>query len=644
MKNFDFFRLFGNDSNSASKKRTKKQRQGHTCRIEELEGREMLSVTPWSLVDDTFFHYEKPESVSLVLEITDGTNFQTVSDSLVSGVPMPLTAPLLDASDITVTSGENSVTLSVALETLDEFDVFPGELSVMFKLADEVEWIQWTGWFDWEWANWTGDASITITHLAAGNYDFRLMYWVGDQEELAVTTGTALIGTTTAPPATNPSVVLWDISSDGFELWWDAEPDTAYRVTCTSHPGVFGPMVVVSEEYTGQGIDYCEAYAYLESPSVIAGETYEFSITAINANGIDALEKPTTVTIAFPGNPDVPDTGSSIATAFPVVFSDNVYTITQNIRYDGIHMYAINVSQGEVGKEYIFATSQPPGAVLFDTYIRLFNADGVQLAFNDDFGDGSYSYLTYTFFTAGTYYLGVSGFSARNYNPNVDTPGTSFAIAQYALKITAVTYPLTGITVSTDSPQVGMPITATVVPGGATATYQWYRGGNKIEGAIFRSYTPTVADVGHFLRVEAIGTGSYTDTRDHILTNKVTSALTGISINTNSPQVGDEITATLLPAGATADYQWYRGMTAISGATSSSYTVDTADLGTRLTVVAIGTDDYTGTIESAPTNAVTAALTSVTPSTDSPQVGTPITATVVPAMQASITAGIAATL
>ena len=53
MTNFDFLNFFGNNnaSNSVSKKRAKKQRRGRTCRIEELEGREMLSATPWALVD-----------------------------------------------------------------------------------------------------------------------------------------------------------------------------------------------------------------------------------------------------------------------------------------------------------------------------------------------------------------------------------------------------------------------------------------------------------------------------------------------------------------------------------------------------------------------------------------------------------------
>ena len=54
MTNFDFgsFNFFGNNSNNTSKKRADRQRRGRQCRIEELEGKEMLSVTPWSLMGD----------------------------------------------------------------------------------------------------------------------------------------------------------------------------------------------------------------------------------------------------------------------------------------------------------------------------------------------------------------------------------------------------------------------------------------------------------------------------------------------------------------------------------------------------------------------------------------------------------------
>jgi TolA-binding protein len=47
-----FNSLFGNTGVTA--KSNKRKNSNRTCRIEELEGREMLSVTPWSLADNVF--------------------------------------------------------------------------------------------------------------------------------------------------------------------------------------------------------------------------------------------------------------------------------------------------------------------------------------------------------------------------------------------------------------------------------------------------------------------------------------------------------------------------------------------------------------------------------------------------------------
>ena len=49
MENFDFSSLFGYNSNNFNNKR--KRQKSRTCRIEELEDREILSATPWLLVD-----------------------------------------------------------------------------------------------------------------------------------------------------------------------------------------------------------------------------------------------------------------------------------------------------------------------------------------------------------------------------------------------------------------------------------------------------------------------------------------------------------------------------------------------------------------------------------------------------------------
>lgn len=56
----------------------------------------------------------------------------------------------------------------------------------------------------------------------------------------------------------------------------------------------------------------------------------------------------------------------------------------------------------------------------------------------------------------------------------------------------------------------------------------------------------------------------------------------------------ETLSAVVTPAEATVDYQWYRGKTAISGATSPTYTLTMADIGKEINVQVTGTGDYTG--------------------------------------------------
>ena len=71
------------------------------------------------------------------------------------------------------------------------------------------------------------------------------------------------------------------------------------------------------------------------------------------------------------------------------------------------------------------------------------------------------------------------------------------------------------VSLSEDQPVVGQTITAVLAPAAAEALYQWYRGTDPqhmlpIGGASSAEYTVTEDDLGTYLRVVAIGTGSYT--------------------------------------------------------------------------------------------------------------------------------------
>lgn len=101
-----------------------------------------------------------------------------------------------------------------------------------------------------------------------------------------------------------------------------------------------------------------------------------------------------------------------------------------------------------------------------------------------------------------------------------------------------------------------------------------------------------------------------------------TTALTGVTLSTYTPVTGTAITTALVPSGGSATYQWYRNTsslnsngTLIVGATGSSYTPMSDDVGKYLYVVANGTGGSTGRVVSpATTKAVQWGSVVATPS------------------------------
>ena len=221
--------------------------------------------------------------------------------------------------------------------------------------------------------------------------------------------------------------------------------------------------------------------------------------------------------------------------------------------------------------------------------------------------------------TFGTHYTEVNGvftFIGLIAGDEIYCTMTNPGYSGMTLSTTKETYvaPLTGITPSTNSPQVGTQITTTFLPAGATANYQWQRLVNSTwqnitTNGTSNSYTPVAADVGYQLRVTATGTGNYTGTTTSSPTNAAKGVLDSIILSTNSPQVGTQITITLAPGTATANYQWQRLVNSTwqnitTNGASNSYTPVAADVGYQLRVVATGIGNYTGTATSSPTNVV----------------------------------------
>lgn len=144
-------------------------------------------------------------------------------------------------------------------------------------------------------------------------------------------------------------------------------------------------------------------------------------------------------------------------------------------------------------------------------------------------------------------------------------------------------------------------------------SYQWRRAGAPISGATAQTYTLVQADVGAAMSVVV----SWTDQQgfSESLTSANTSAVanvndapTGVLTITGTPDVGQVLT---MVTSSIADldglgpftFSWLRDGVTISGATSSTYTLVAADIGTLITA-RVSYTDAQGTAETVTSAAV----------------------------------------
>jgi hypothetical protein len=145
---------------------------------------------------------------------------------------------------------------------------------------------------------------------------------------------------------------------------------------------------------------------------------------------------------------------------------------------------------------------------------------------------------------------------------------------------------------------VGSTLTAkpgTWSPASVNLYYQWYRSGVAITGATASTFRLTTADLGKAITVKTTArkTGYKVASKTSrptaaVATNLLTAVRPTIS---GTPAVGQTLTVQTgrwSPSGIRFTYQWYRNGSPIAGATASSYTVVTEDLGAGLSIRVIG--------------------------------------------------------
>lgn len=144
-------------------------------------------------------------------------------------------------------------------------------------------------------------------------------------------------------------------------------------------------------------------------------------------NSAGALEDNNTLATATP----VTFNASGAATFNSLIIGDGTQTIRD------VDLFKIVVpGPGQFSAEV--TARRLPGGSSLDSYLRLFDANGVELVSNDQFY-GQDSYIDFFLRSGGTYYVGVSGFGNSAYDPRVSGSGTTQSTGTYNIRFNSTT-------------------------------------------------------------------------------------------------------------------------------------------------------------------------------------------------------------
>lgn len=154
-------------------------------------------------------------------------------------------------------------------------------------------------------------------------------------------------------------------------------------------------------------------------PTTGTDTTYNFKVVGVSGSNEsnDTLATATLTTFSASGN----------ATFSGATIGDGIYLGKD------VDLYRIDIPRGGQITAEIVAQRLSTVSTL-DSILRLFNARGEELAINDQFF-GKDAYIDFFVTTGGTYYIGVSGFGNKAYNPAVAQSGTTQSVGSYTIKL-----------------------------------------------------------------------------------------------------------------------------------------------------------------------------------------------------------------
>ena len=348
---------------------------------------------------------------------------------------------------------------------------------------------------------------------------------------------------------------------------------------------------------TGSGLNVT---SQPKSTTAAVGSSATFSVTVSGSNvsyqwykNSTAISGATSSTYTTPALTDADD-----GAAFFVIAKNDSGSVKSD---------TITLTLGVAGSPTI--TGQPANqtAPLGGSATFTVIATGTSLTYQWYKGSDKISGATQSSYTVSS----ITSSSAGTYHVVVTNANGSVTSADATLTIGAAVAPAITTQPASQTVKVGATATFSVVASGSgPLTYQWYYNGSQIAGATSSSYSVTTtasSGGGYYVIVtNSVGTAqSNTATLTVLTTPVITQQPTSATVFSTQT-----VTLTVVATGGNLSYQWYKDGTAISGATSATYTFTAqsspSNAGTYKVVVSnvagsVSSSSVTVTVQPAPT-------------------------------------------
>jgi hypothetical protein len=374
-------------------------------------------------------------------------------------------------------------------------------------------------------------------------------------------------------------------------------------------------------QMTGTGVAVAPSItAQPNNESILVGQTATFSVTASGTAPLSYQwwKSGAAITGATSASyTTATESASDSGAQFSVVVSNSAGNFTSNAA-------TLSVTTSPAAP---FITTQPANQTIFAGQTATFSV----------IANGT-SPLSYQWRKNGTT---ISGATSATYTTPVEMTSDSGALFSVVVSNSAgnVTSNSATLTVNPDpvAPSITSQPASQTITAGQTATfsvtasgttplsYQWQKNGTAISGATSSSYTTlaeTTSDNGaQFIVVVSNSAGTVTSNTAVLTVNPVAPSIT-TQPSSHTITAGQTATFSVTASGtAPLSHQWRKNGTAISGATSSSYTTPaetTSDNGAQFTVVvsnsagSVTSNAATLTVNAATPGALTPSRTSLT--------------------------------